>query len=189
MSQNWSTPSLSSVNTAAELSFKIIFSGVLCHVTIYWNCVCTSLFMLNSPVLVLFAFLSVCNLQTPDEDDPWVCSWPTLSVSGVTKAGSGCRSALLWRSIVTPAQPAATLALNWQVILAEITQYLERKLLLKLTWYWSFLISRNSSPDHFSKNFKYLNCPSESSSTKHKGQRYVFQPLLIFLHNPRLAKL
>ena len=58
------------VNTAAELAFKIIFSGVLCHVTIYWNCVCTSLFMLNSPVLVLFAFLSVCNLQTSDEDDP-----------------------------------------------------------------------------------------------------------------------
>ena len=140
------------VNTTAELSFKINFSGVMsCH----YHTMCMYFTIYAKSPACPRAICLLVSLQSPDEDDPWVCSWPTLSVFGVTRAGSCHRSALLWRSIVTPAQPAATLALNWQVLLAEITQYSERKLLLKLTtlWYWSFLISRNSSPDHFSKNF------------------------------------
>ena len=82
------------VNTAAELSFKIIFSGVLCHVTIYWNCVCTSLFMLNSPVLVPSCQSAISRLQTkmiPESVPDQRC----LSPESVTKAGSGSRSALL----------------------------------------------------------------------------------------------
>ena len=156
MSQNWSTPSLSSVEKMSILLLNFhskLILAALCHVTITQLCMYFTIYA-KSPACPRAICLLV-SLQSPDEDDPWVCSWPTLSVSEVTRAGSGHRSALLWRSIVTPAQPAATLALNWQVLLAEITQYSERKLLLKLTtlWYWSFLISRNSSPDHFSKNF------------------------------------